>query len=305
MPRGAAAQGTGNDWFGQWLLPNDRIVSYYGNPLSRFMGILGEYPPQVMLQKLNQQAEVYQKLDPSHPVIKALELIATVAQGSPGADGSYSLRMPYSLIWQELRLARSAHAILILDIQVGHATVESQVEYLAPFLRQPDVELALDPEFDMRPGDVPGKEFGTMHTSDINWTIQYLNAMVEQYHLPQKVLILHQFIPSMVPNWQGIVEAPYVALVRDQDGFGHWAVKLNNYETFIRNEAVPYTRPPAFTPPRFQTALPLNMGSFGMYAEHSVILGGMKLFYTQDTPLVSPQTVLTTLDPAPLVVIYQ
>lgn len=305
MPASAQTQNAGNDWFGKWILPHYRIVSYYGNPLSPYMGILGEYPPKVMLQKLAAQAAQYQAIDPSHPVLKALEMVATVAQGSPGPDGAYSVRMPLSLIWQELRLARSAHAILILDVQVGHATVASQVEYLAPLLRQPDVELALDPEFDMPPGGVPGKVFGSMRTSDINWTIQYLNRMVIQDHLPQKVLILHQFIESMVPHWQGIVEAPYVALVRNQDGFGGWPVKSANYERFIRQEAVPYIEPPAFSPPQLGTALPINEGTLAMYAEHSVVLGGMKLFYTQDKPVMSPETVLRTLDPAPLVVIYQ
>lgn len=304
--RVASAKTANNDWFGPWILPKYRIVSYYGNPLSRYMGILGEYTAPVMLQKLNAQAAQYQALDPSHPAMRALELVAIVAQGSAGPNGWYSGRMPIALLDQELTLARSDHAILILDVQVGRAPVPLEVQYLAPLLRQPDVELALDPEFAMQPGGIPGVEFGTMHTRDINWTIQYLNQMVMKYHLPQKVLILHQFIPSMVPNWQNIVEAPYVALVRDQDGFGGWQLKSANYETFIHQEAIPYIQPSQYLPTAANPGIvPLNEGTISMYSGRPVVLGGMKLFYTLDTPVVSPQTVLTTLNPAPLVVIYQ
>lgn len=303
MPQ-TLARTPGKAWFGRFILPHYRIVSYYGNPLSPYMGILGEYAPQVMLQKLAAQALAYQRADPSHPVLKALEMVAVVAQRSAGPDGSYSARMPLSLIDQELQLARSAHAILILDVQVGRASVPSEVRYLAPILRQPDVELALDPEFDMLPGNIPGIEFGTMSTADINWTIQYLNRMVVRDHLPQKVLIVHQFIESMVPGWRGIVEAPYVALVRDMDGFGGQSIKMQKYEIFIHDEAVPYVLPSPYLPTGLRAAVPLNAGTIAMYSGRPVVIGGLKLFYTQDTPVMTPE-MLMTLNPPPLVVIYQ
>ncbi len=34
------------------LLPESRIVTYYGNPLSKKMGILGEIPPEEMVKRL-------------------------------------------------------------------------------------------------------------------------------------------------------------------------------------------------------------------------------------------------------------
>lgn len=256
------------------LLPGHRIVAYYGNPLDPHMGVLGQGSPQEMLARLSQQAAAYQALDPSHPVIKALELVATVAQGSPGPDGTYRLRMPPSLIESELKLARSAHALLILDIQVGHSPVASEVAYLEPFLKQPDVELALDPEFDMNqiPGGIPGKEFGSMTASDINGAIEVLHQLVVEDHLPPKILIVHQFLPEMVPNWQDIRPMPGVSFVMDTDGFGNPGVKIANYHAFITDQPIGY--------------------------------GGIKLFYTQDTPLMSPAQVLA-LQPSPLLIIYQ
>jgi hypothetical protein len=256
------------------LLPGHRIVAYYGNPLDARMGVLGQGSPQQMLARLAQQAKAYQVLDPSHPVVKALELVATVAQGSPGANGTYNLRMPPSLIESELKLARSAHALLILDVQVGHSPVATEVNYLKPFLRQPDVELALDPEFDMNQiqGGIPGKEFGKMSAIAINGAIRVLHQLVVQDHLPPKVLIVHQFRPEMVQHWKDIKPLPGVSFIMDTDGFGTPAMKIANYHAYITDQPIGY--------------------------------GGIKLFYTQDTPLMSPAQVLA-LKPPPLLVIYQ
>ncbi len=256
------------------LLPGHRIVAFYGNPLDAQMGVLGQGSPKEMLARLAKQAQAYQALDPSHPVIKALELVATVAQASPGPDGAYSLLMPASLIKSELKLARSAHALLILDIQVGHSTVAAQVKSLEPFLKLPDVELGLDPEFDMDqiPSGIPGQEFGSMTAAAINGAIQVLHRLVVRDHLPPKILIVHQFLPEMVPNWQAIKPLPGVSFIMDTDGFGTPADKIANYKAFITDQPIGY--------------------------------GGIKLFYTQDTPLMSPAQVLA-LKPSPLLVVYQ
>ncbi|NMP24990.1 hypothetical protein [Sulfobacillus harzensis] len=256
------------------LLPSHRIVAFYGNPLDARMGVLGQGTSQQMLGRLAQQAQAYQALDPSHPVIEALELVAVVAQGTPGPNGTYRLRMPPSLIESELKLARSAHALLILDVQVGHSPVAAEVKYLEPFLKQPDVELALDPEFDMNhiPGGIPGKEFGSMTATAINGAIDVLHQLVVQDHLPPKILIVHQFLPQMVPDWKNIHPLPGVSFIMDTDGFGTPALKTANYHSFITNQPIGY--------------------------------GGIKLFYTQDTPLMSPAQVLA-LQPPPLLIIYQ
>ncbi len=296
-----AQTSAGLDWFGPTLLPKYRIVSYYGNPLSATMGVLGQGTPQQMLGRLAAQEQAFQQAAPTRPVIGALELVAVVAQRSPGPNGYYTSQMPYSLIQSELDLARSHHLLLILDVQIGHATVQTELEYLAPFLRQPDVELALDPEFAMLPGDIPGVEFGSMPTPPINWALQYLQSLTVRYHLPQKILILHQFIESMVPDWQQIQEQPNVVLVRDLDGFGGWPLKSSEYERFIHQEEIPYVIP-------IQQPFGIHGLLNGFYAtrleSHFVVAGGIKLFYTQDHPVATPAMVLG-LDPPPLVIIYQ
>ncbi|MHB1841960.1 MAG: hypothetical protein ACYCO4_02400 [Sulfobacillus sp.] len=306
MPPGLSAR------FDAQVLPHFRIVAYYGSPLTPAMGILGEQPQSLMISQLLAQAAVYAKLDPAHPVIPALEMVAVVAARSPGPGGTYSRRMPYALIQQELNLARSIHGLLILDVQVGHASVQSEVQYLAPFLAQPDVELALDPEFDMPPGDIPGIEFGTMPTSSINWTLNYLNTMVKVDHLPQKVLIVHQFLKRMIPQWNLIAPQPYVALVRDMDGFGGQPLKIANYERFVRKEAVSCTAPAAaigIDLRMITTPVEMAPAVFRMIqrtlSQPVAPCGGFKIFYKADKPPMTPQQTLTELTPAPLVVIYQ
>src|SRR5262245_54126205 len=50
------------------LLPAKRIVAYYGNPLSKRMGILGELPPEQMLARLDKEVTAWNKADPGTPV---------------------------------------------------------------------------------------------------------------------------------------------------------------------------------------------------------------------------------------------
>src|SRR5436305_1577215 len=66
------------------ILPAKRIVAFYGNPLSKRMGVLGELPPDDMLARLDREVAAWNAADPSTPVQPALHLIAVVAQGAPG-----------------------------------------------------------------------------------------------------------------------------------------------------------------------------------------------------------------------------
>src|SRR6476661_466104 len=54
------------------LLPFNRIISFYGNLYSKQMGILGELPPQQMLDKLKGEVKKWKDADTSLGVIPAL-----------------------------------------------------------------------------------------------------------------------------------------------------------------------------------------------------------------------------------------
>src|SRR5678816_4297332 len=121
------------------ILPQKRIVAFYGNPLSKRMGILGELPPDDMLAKLDREVAAWNEADPSTPVQPALHLIALVAQGSPGTAGKYRARMDSALIEKVYGWAQQQNALLFLDLQVGQGRLQDELPRLAKFLRRPDV----------------------------------------------------------------------------------------------------------------------------------------------------------------------
>lgn len=223
------------------IFPNHRIVAFYGNLDSRYMGILGEYPHAVVIKKLRAAVNAWNQADSDTKVIPALQLIAVSAQDHPGPDGKYRLRMPFSMIDTVLAWAKPVNALTILDIQVGQSTVEAEIPRLKRFLKMPQVELAIDPEFSMKDGYVPGTRIGHFNASDINYCIQYLKQLVDSFHLPPKVLIVHRFTQDMIRNYKDIHLCSEVQVVIDMDGWGSQYLKKNTYDNFIYPEPVEYT----------------------------------------------------------------
>jgi hypothetical protein len=46
------------------ILPAKRVVAFYGNPLSKRMGILGEFEPEAMLRKLDAEVAAWNRSTP-------------------------------------------------------------------------------------------------------------------------------------------------------------------------------------------------------------------------------------------------
>ena len=173
------------------ILPAKRIVAFYGNPLSKKMGILGEIPYDQMLAKLDTVVGQWRASDPAVPVQAALHLIASVAQPSPGKDGMYRQRSDPDLIEKIYGFARARGAITILDVQVGKSTLDAELPVLLPFLARPDVHLGIDPEFFMhnnREGRIPGSKIGSMDAKDVNYAIDFLAEIVTKYKLPPNAI---------------------------------------------------------------------------------------------------------------------
>ncbi len=258
------------------ILPAKRIVAFYGNPLSKKMGILGELPPDQMLAKLDKEVAAWNKADPTTPVQPALHLIVVVAQGAPGRDGMYRLRMPDTLIEKVGAWAAQKNAIVFLDVQVGLSNVQSEVPRLEQFLRRPNFHLGIDPEFSMKTRVKPGTKIGTMSSADVNWCVDYLARLVEANHLPPKVLIVHRFTRNMLTNAKGIKLDPRVQVVVNMDGWGAPWLKFDSYRDYVQSEPVQFT--------------------------------GFKLFYHNDTkkgePLLTPGELLR-ITPKPVYIQYQ
>jgi len=223
------------------ILPFKRIVAYYGNLYSKNMGILGEYPPEELWEKLHMEIDAWEKADPSTPVQPAIHYIAVVAQQSPMNDGTYRMRMPEHQIDSALAIANMGNAIVFLDIQVGLSTVEQELPLLEKYLKMPHVHLAIDPEFSMKDGTPPGKKIGTYDAKDINFCSDFLVNLVQENNLPPKIFVIHRFTQHMITNYKQIKLHPEVQIVINMDGWGAPALKLNTYKQYIWKEPVQFT----------------------------------------------------------------
>lgn len=223
------------------ILPFKRVLAFYGNLYAKKMGILGELPPGEMLAKLKGEVKNWNKADPTTPVQPALHYIAVVASGDPGKDGMYRHRMPLKQIDTVLKLAKKAHAIVFLDVQVSLSNIKTELPLLEHYLSMPQVHFGMDPEFSMKDGTHPGKKIGTYDAADINYVSGYLANLVKKYNLPPKILIVHRFTKKMVTNYKNIKLRPETQLVMDMDGWGEPDLKEGTYRYFIREEPVQFT----------------------------------------------------------------
>jgi hypothetical protein len=137
-------------------------------------------------------------------------------------------------------------------------------------VRQPGVHLAIDPEFIVGDGEVPGTNLGSITGEAVNAAQAWLNAIAEQAG-EGKILVIHQFDDRMVVNKGVIQDYPLVYLVWDADGFGGPGAKKGDYHQY-RDEGFEY--------------------------------GGFKIFYRYDTPVMTPEEVMA-LSPPPAYIIYQ
>jgi hypothetical protein len=241
-----------NDSTGRWpakapyplpgaILPFHRIVAFYGNLYSKRMGILGEIPKNEMLKKLKGEVAKWQKADTSLPIIPALHYVAITAQGAAGKDGKHRMRMPGHQIDTILNWAKEINGLVFLDIQVGHSTVGAEVPTLENYLKLPNVNLGIDPEFSMKHGEVPGTKIGTYYAEDINVAVDFLQGIVKKYNLPPKILVVHRFTEGMVRGFERIKKCPEVQIVMDMDGWGDKTLKKSSYILYEFQDPVQFT----------------------------------------------------------------
>lgn len=254
---------------GRTILPDFRVVAYYGAPQDRQLGALGIGTPAAAARRLARQARGYARK--SRPVLPAFELIAVVAAAHPGEGGRYNLRQSDAVISRYLRAARRARALLILDIQPGRSDFFTEAKRLEKWLREPDVGLALDPEWRMGADQVPGQVIGQVSAREVNATTAWLDQLVRRHDLPQKLLLVHQFTDGMVPERE-LKERDGLAYVLNADGFGSRAVKVAKYRRFVAQAR-----------------------QFGR---------GFKLFYEEDVDTMTPAQVMR-LSPRPDVIVYE
>ena len=251
---------------GRKLFPRFTVVGFYG---MQGLDVLGDGEPDVVAQRLLKVARPYAR--PGRPVMPMFELIATVAHPFPTPSGLYRTHQEDEIVQRYLEAVRRIDGVLVLDVQPGRDDFVASLRHWERYLRQPDVGVALDPEFAMGPGQVPGTHLGRTKADAINRASAYVAAIVRRHRLPEKLFMIHQFHDSMMRDKQKVAMRPGLAMTWNADGFGVRSAKLDDYRS--------YTRDRRFHP-------------------------GLKLFYDNDVDLMSPREVMR-LKPVPRVVNYQ
>jgi hypothetical protein len=248
-----------------------RLVAFYGVPIGRGLGILGAHEVTTTLRLLRDTAEAYRQVDPCVEVVPVFHTVVTIADAHPGEDGDYSHRLsPETLRWW-LDTAAAQGVWVVLDVQPGRSPLTSELSFVEPFLQEPNVHLAVDPEFMVGDEGIPGKNLGRIDGETLNAVQAWLNGVAERSG-QHKILVVHQFDSSMIENKAAIQDYPLVDLVWDADGYGPPGAKSGDYNQYRGEPGFEY--------------------------------GGLKLFYNLDKPLMTPAQVLA-LEPRPAYVVYQ
>jgi hypothetical protein len=257
---------------GKSVLPQNRVIGFYGAPQADSLGELGIGSPASAAKRLRRQIKPY-KSRSRQPILPVFELLGTIALASPGPDGKYRARQPNSIIRRYSKAAKRNRFLLMLDIQPGRSRFSKEVKHLERWLRKPFVSVALDPEWNMGRNGVPGQGIGSVSAKMINRVTRYLTRLVREHDLPQKLVVVHQFTDSMIRHKEDLKTRPGVDLVLNADGFGTPDAKRSKYEQL--------------SPSR-----------------RSGLFAGFKLFYEEDTNLMSPKQVMR-LNPRPDFVVYE
>ncbi|MGH3744637.1 MAG: hypothetical protein ACRDTP_07255 [Mycobacteriales bacterium] len=258
---------------GQVMFPGRALVALYGHPGNTALGVLGDQDAAASVARAQQVAAPYAGL--YHvPVIPTFEIIAAVASGSAGADGDYSNEFSPASLLPFVDAITRAGGYVVLDLQPGRANVLDQAKMYAPLLKRPNVGLALDAEWALRPGQQPLHQIGSLDASQINAVFDWLSAFTAAAHLPQKVLVLHQFRLTMLGHEAALETGnDQVAVLIHADGQGSRPDKEATWRGVIG------AAPPG-------------------------VWFGWKNFYKQDPQMASP-TATVARKPQPVMVSYQ
>ncbi len=204
-----------------------RYIAFYGHPETTALGALGEQTPAQTLERMQPFLEAY--TGDGSQAVATFEMIASVASAGPTDDGDYSFEWPISTFEGWIEVARDNDAYVILDLQPGRDDFLTQAMFYEDLLKLPFVGLALDPEWRLAPDQVHLQQVGRVEASEVNQVIHWLADLVRDNGLPQKMLIVHQFRPTMIQNRETLEQRPELQLVIQMDGDGTEAQKDSTF----------------------------------------------------------------------------
>jgi len=256
---------------GRTIFPDFDVVMYYGTAGGGALGVLGETTPERAAERLETAAAPFERAS-GRPVLPAFELITTVASSAAGRDGTYSSMLDGDSVQRYIDAARKKKMLVVLDFQPGRAEFLDQVKKYEKYLLQPEVGVALDPEWKLTATQRPLQQIGVSRAEPINAVSEYLAGLVAANDLPEKIFLVHQFKSYQLPDRKKIVDREGLATVLHVDGFGTQSEKFLTYDVLTKQSK-------QFVP-------------------------GFKLFYDEDTDLLTPAEALK-IKPRPQLFSYQ
>jgi hypothetical protein len=255
------------------ILLNNDILAFYGHPLSKNMGILGRYSIPELDEKLTALAENYAAENGGRGVKKAFYLI----YGTVWPEGEIGI-IKEDVLQRYIEYALENDILIFLDHQIGRYDPIDALKRMLPYLRYPNVHLALDPEWRTAR---PMQEIGGVTADEINRAQQVMEAYILEHQIPgERMLVIHQFNWRMIRNREKVDSGFHrVRLVHCADGFGSPGLKRSSYAYNAEASNMP--------------------------------VKGFKLFYNfgipgagYDSPLLTPKEVYE-LEPRPYIIMYQ
>lgn len=261
------------------MLLNYDILAYYGHPGSRNMGILGRYSIEELDRLLTEKAKEYEAAG-GKKVKKAFYLI----YGTVWPEGEIGI-MSNSLLMPYIEYGLKNDILVFIDHQIGryHPVEESHgkrsaIHQILPYLRYPNVHLALDPEWRTTQ---PMRVFGHVTGEELNRAQQIMEDYIIQNNIPgERMLVIHQFRAVMIRNRHQVrTDFNRVRFIHCMDGIGDPEMKRETYD-FVAQA----------------TNMPLK--SFKLFYNFGIPGAGF------DNPIMTPKEVYD-LKPRPLLIMYQ
>lgn len=219
---------------GRSIFPKHRLVGFVGGRSPAF----GRLEPGRFEQVMRQITAVGKKYDnDGKTILPVFELVAVIAHPSPTDSGLYRTFEPDELIDEYLGAAREHGALLLLNVQPGRADFIDDVKKLEKWLVEPDVGVALDPEWAVGPGEVPGRVYGATNGQELNQVARYLSKLVAEHSLPEKAMVYHQVHESVVDNEAELRGHRGVVPIKSVDGIGSRGSKEVTWDLLMPPDA--------------------------------------------------------------------
>ena len=257
----------------QSVLLNNDVFALYGKPDAYTMGIIGQYSLEKIEPVMERFVKMYDQANGDRGLIPAFYLI----YGTCWPGGEIGI-LSNSITKKYIEFAAERGWYVYLDHQIGKYTVEQAMNKILPFLKYPNVHLALDPEWHTTK---PMEVIGSVTAAEINKAQEMMNTYIKENGIQgRRMLVIHQFNAIMIKNRENVKSTfDRVQLIHCADGFGAPSLKKDSYAYNAIAKNIP-------------------LKSFKLFLKPTIQGAGY------DWPLMTPEEVFK-LNPRPYLIMYQ